>query len=657
MNLDVISKEILDLQKSSMQQNFIKNMEVLKATDINLYNRIKAVKKDEEYLIIKEDASKQYNLVSFEKQLVFYDIDNTMSEVALRLNNLNIKNTRLAVFLGLGLGYELMYFIEAMSKEQNTEFLLVVEKDIKIFIKALEASDLRAILKNYRIKFLVGEDIDNLFVVFREYLSEQNKYLYLKTVNYIDLPIALKLDKEYYLEVIKKFREAGVFHVNYYGNDPNDSLIGLVNILKNINEIIYNPGINLLYEKFKGKPAIIASTGPSLNKNKHLLKGLEDKALIVAPDASLKVLLELGVKPHIVTALERTDGILPLIQGFTKEQVKDVYFAACPVIDKKVYEAYKGPRIITYRNFQHFNWINIDRGILDIKLSSGNMAFKIAEALGCDPIILIGQDLAFGEDGKTHAEGSMLTLDEEKQKERQQQFIQRGTLYVKGNTKNEVLTSTVWYKFLKSYELDVANYKGRCINATEGGAYIEGTEVMAFRDAIAAYVAYEINPLDTIKEKLAGFTDYNAKKDLINVTSILANTIQEMRKIIDLCAEGVQKCNKYEDELNSYIEGSANPNDIRISEIHEEIFENKHKAQREIKSYQSFFMHIIQSFEIKFTMELLTVPEKYDNKLASDAEVIMRQKEWYGMNYEIGKIALDALEKAKDELIKFECEN
>ncbi len=33
------------------------------------------------------------------------------------------------------------------------------------------------------------------------------------------------------------------------------------------------------------------------------------------------------------------------------------------------------------------------------------MAFKTLEYLGCDPIILIGQDLAFGEDETTHADG------------------------------------------------------------------------------------------------------------------------------------------------------------------------------------------------------------------------------------------------------------
>ena len=79
-------------------------------------------------------------------------------------------------------------------------------------------------------------------------------------------------------------KDAGSQQILHFGNDPYDSLIGIENMLANLDEIISNPGINLLYNKFAGKPAIVVATGPSLNKNKHLLKGMENKALIVAAD-------------------------------------------------------------------------------------------------------------------------------------------------------------------------------------------------------------------------------------------------------------------------------------------------------------------------------------------------------------------------------------
>lgn len=93
-------------------------------------------------------------------------------------------------------------------------------------------------------------------------------------------------------------------------------------MLANIKVILENPGINLLYNRFSEKPAIVVATGPSLNKNKHLLKGLEDKALIISVDASLKILMEMGVKPHLVTSLERVPQVANLIDGFTASELK-----------------------------------------------------------------------------------------------------------------------------------------------------------------------------------------------------------------------------------------------------------------------------------------------------------------------------------------------
>jgi hypothetical protein len=132
-------------------------------------------------------------------------------------------------------------------------------------------------------------------------------------------------------------------------------------MLRNINTIINNPGVNLLKDKFKGKPGVVVATGPSLNKNKHLLKGLEDKALLISCDATLKILLAMGVKPHLVTSLEREMAVVQLFEGIQKEQVEDVYLAACPVVYPEVYQTYPGPNIVIYRRFDHFKWLQLER--------------------------------------------------------------------------------------------------------------------------------------------------------------------------------------------------------------------------------------------------------------------------------------------------------
>ena len=64
----------------------------------------------------------------------------------------------------------------------------------------------------------------------------------------------------------------------------------------------------------------------------------------------------------------------------------------------ETYANFPGEKIIVFRKFATFEWLDIKKGILDIGPSAGNMAFKVLEYLGCDPIIMIGQDLAITDD-------------------------------------------------------------------------------------------------------------------------------------------------------------------------------------------------------------------------------------------------------------------
>ncbi|NLK52771.1 MAG: motility associated factor glycosyltransferase family protein [Syntrophomonadaceae bacterium] len=370
-------------------QRYQKNLLALKKYYPELANLVEQTPLNQQYELIY--TAQIPNLRHKPSNALYYSPPDLFRDAADQLNSLKLKNTRLALFLGFGLGYQLIYYMQHVAAQQNTNFILVLEKDPEVFKLAMQAVDLVPIIEHPGVKLLIGLAAEVLYPQMRQYLAEDSKYVLLKGIKPVYHLSSLRIDKDYYLNALRAFKDSATHQILNFGNDPHDSLIGVENMLDNLEEIIFNPGINLLFNKFTGKPGIVVSTGPSLNKNKHLLKGLEDKAVIVAADASLKILLEMGVKPHLVVALERTLGILKLLNGIKTEDVQDVYFAACPVINPKVYEAFSAPRLIVFRNFDHFKWLGVDRGILDIKLSAGNMAFKVLEALGCNPIILIGR--------------------------------------------------------------------------------------------------------------------------------------------------------------------------------------------------------------------------------------------------------------------------
>lgn len=622
-----------------------KNINALKFRYPQLAELVSNTEISGKYRLIRAKAEYPATLLVPDNNLFYYEPQDPLKDVVKQISELHLKNTRIALFLGFGLGYELVHYTRVISGQQKTNHILVIEKDPEIFKLALMNMDLVPYLINDRVHFIVGVKAEELFPRFVDFFDQQQRYLFIKAMRMVYHPSALRLNKEYYLQVIKVLREACTYQILKFGDSPQDSLVGIENMLANIGEIASNPGINQLFNKFKDRPAVIVATGPSLNKNKHLLKGLEDKALVIAADASLRVLVNMDFKPHMVVSLERDEPIIKLFEGFKPEEVQDVYLAGCPVLKNEVYQAYPGPRIIVYRNFDHFKWLGIEKGILDIKLSSGNMAFKVAEALGCDPIILIGQDLAFSRDGKTHAQGMVYG-------EVDNNHINDQHLEVIGNDGQPITTTRGWYSFLKAYEIDVAGYAGRCINSTEGGAYIQGTQVMPFQDAIDTYITESFFPLQIIKECLSQFTPSQQRSDTRHLLELFISTEKDIRDIIADCRNGVETYEKYGERLQECLADSQKLDSIRnqLPLIEAEMKKPQQRCLQRQQTFQLFMAHVFQSYHIQFLMNLVTLPEKYDDDDMVGVESILRLAEWYATIGDIAGICLQRLMVGKETL-------
>jgi hypothetical protein len=481
---------------------------------------------------------------------------------------------------------------------------------------------------------MIGESPENLFSKFQADLQEGNRYLFLRSVKPICSKGASELFGDYYIEVWKTFCKAAKYTVMNYGNDSKDSLIGVENMLDNLKTIIDNPGINLLKNKFAGRPAVVVSTGPSLMKNVHLLKDIGDRAVIIAADSALKPLLQMGHKPHLVTALEREPEIVQLVDGLSKEEVEGIYLAACPVVYKEVYEEWPGENVIVYRNFDHFKWLKIDRGIVNIKSSAGNMAFKVAEYLGCNPIILIGQDLAI--DGeKTNIDSHVLGGE-------QQSYLREMRYTVKGNIQPTIETTASLKLFLESYEIDVAGYQGKCINSTEGGAYINGTQVMPFQEAIDKYIKDPFSPLFRIRDILGRFLP--SDQDHQKIVDLIEKTINSFKNIVDLCEKGLKLYDDHLEEIKGFAE---NPDFEKMNKIMQPLLEIKKQCMAfDPENWQGFYAHVAQAFYLNFELELCKQYDLFDGDRAR-AEILIRQREWFEVIKGLMETCVKTLEKAR----------
>lgn len=575
----------------------------------------------EKYQLVQSDGCLPNVLIDRQ----FYYVGNIKDYCEEQFRGFELSNVKIPIFCGMGLGYEVIYWMQTLASQHQTQAVLIFEKDPELFMAAMNVTDLTQIISNPKIHLFVNVPLSQMYVLMREfYRVNLPELLMCGATQPIFLYPSMKIGKDYYIHTMQIVYEA-IFHsIQNFGNCPEDSLIGLENMLDNVSIIANNPGINLLYDKFKGKPAVIVATGPSLKKNMHLLKGLEDKALILSVDASFKYLMQNGIKPHMVTSLEREHEVQQFFDGFELDEVKDVYMTACPVLFNHVYESYSGPQIISYRNFDHFKWLQIDRGILDIKLSSSNMAFKIAEALGCEPIVLVGQDLAYGENDETHATPVPFSSEGE------------GIFYVKGNVEEQVKTNSGWYNFLKAYEVDISQHKGKVINCTEGGAYIQGTSVAKFENTIQGWETF--NPLEIIKDNLNQFTQDNVASDISRLKDIVEKTEDDVSNIIRNCILGAELCKKYQKTLETELTVE------QYNEIRKEIIAPRMEIQTKYsETFQKFLMHVVQSFHLKFEMECTMLH-------TNPAQMLMRFIDWYSFIGDISEICLQSLRKAKEKL-------
>ena len=114
---------------NSEQAIYQKNMQALQRRYPELAEQVCSAQVTN-YRVVPAASGKLPNLYVPALNAFYYDQADPFQDVQHQLAALKLKNTRLAVFLGLGLGYESLYFVQKMAKDQNTSYFLIIEKDL-----------------------------------------------------------------------------------------------------------------------------------------------------------------------------------------------------------------------------------------------------------------------------------------------------------------------------------------------------------------------------------------------------------------------------------------------------------------------------------------------------------------------------------------------
>lgn len=607
------------------KETFEKNIAALSKRDLQLAQRLKECGKSNKYELIRSENNIPNLLIKRQSdQLLFYDPLDPMKHVEQYLEALTIKYAPIVVFMGFGLGYHLDYFIKQVGRRCDTKEIIIYEKDVDLFRLSLEAVDFGNLLNHPNIHFFAGDDPEGSFSKLRGDIFLRHGYD-MRSIKIIPLPESIMLANAYYLRALENVKKAARQLMAMVGNDSFDSLVGMEHMFLNLRHIFSNPGLNHLYGKFKGKPGVLVASGPSLNKNMHLLKGLRDNALIISCDASLAPLMKKGIRPHLVTSLEREPEII--LYYSTIRDFEKIYFITLPILRPETIESFRGKKFIAYRDYKYFDWLEADKGSLYVGHSVANLAFKILIHLNCDPIILIGQDLSFSQEGDTHCVGNVV-------RNRNENILKRPIIEIEGNDGRPVKSIRPWDLFRLRFEEDIASYTGTCINATEGGAKIYGAEVMTFKKAIDMHCTEAYHPQAILDEVYSRFYDPgNVNEEMKRISLKSRGALRRLEKTIYTFKAAMDDAKSVEYEIiRPFMEdGSCSDSDMqRLLSVEKKWLELSDVLLKE-SDLSEIVVQILNPYDVWLASELSFLKEIYtDPKILSMARV-KKMKEWFAV--------------------------
>ena len=397
-------------------------------------------------------------------------------------------------FFGIGTGV----FIQKLLENPNHKKIYIFEPEIELIYITLNLIDLSEDIEQMRIIIKESTSLDFVAIKF---LIDKFSVLYLKKYN-LDI-YSTYYDK--YLEEIKRVNDLVLLHFKHAlqnkGDSIEDTLIGLKHSANKMQTMFESPSLVQITNTLRGrKNAVMVATGPSLQKQLPLLKKYQDYLTILCIDASFPILAKNGIKPDLVLSMERVTESSKFYVDTPKEFHKDVNFLFASVCHEDTFTAIAdGEVVIPFLRADRHN-IALDLkewGYLGGGLSAANYMYNLAMNVNFESVVFIGQDLAYGKDGTSHSKGAVYGDDEIKIDD------EKFAGYIKAyGGDGEVATMKYWKIFLNDLVVQIAvtkqYYTMKTYNATEGGAYIDGTIEISFRE-----YCEEILDKSKIKEKIS----------------------------------------------------------------------------------------------------------------------------------------------------------
>lgn len=605
-----------------------KNMQAIREHHVRLHEYLETTQPEQSVEIRYEAAEDETLYPVVTKGGLEYRLNSKYNpkEASMQYISQFKKEGSYSVFFLLGFGDGRS--IEALAQTlDETMTLIVYEPSVAIFQKTLETFDYTDLLKKKNVYLIV--ESENML---QEYLESGISF---NNIRMLRLGILPNYDSIYPKEC-KHMLETMIYFMNktkiYRNTIYNFREEFAAHALSNMYDYLWQTDTHYLKKRLAEEdlsdvPAIIVAAGPSLNKNVQELKQAKGKALILVVDAALRAVVNAGITPDLGITI---DARVP------ERFFEGINISAFPF----AFEAISKEDIVRKHTGKHFYDdfpCNIIAKIVMEKKkycleeiptggSISTSAFSLVKALGFKKIVFIGQDLAFT-GGQTYNSGLKMEQKEDEQYQKKRVIVQ-----VKGNDGTMLDTDYQMDMYRKWIENEILKLPEdiTVINATEGGAKIEGAKVMTLKEVIDSCTK-EIDFEKLLQEVPLAFSE-EERQDIIT-------EIKEEPKRLEEVKENIKKATEVAEQLEQAAkDGNIEEQKKLLTEfgnLNEEI--QKEPVQDLLLYYNS---------EIEFSLG--------DDVLSADLtipDLCNRAKAWYkGYEDAVDRLIADLHEKFIDRL-------
>ncbi|MDQ0156915.1 motility associated factor glycosyltransferase family protein [Robertmurraya andreesenii] len=587
------------------------NADFIKKIDPKLFEQLnkEGIEEEKVKVIETKQGLPTLQIVNDRRPMLIHSKYNPSQEADRIIEQLgNIEEYDHVFFYGFGLGYH----AEVLLKRYPSKKFSIFEPLNAVFQKYIEQKFIKN-LPVERLAFLkVGlseEETKSFIEEFFNFVQEKTLLVTLPSYERL-IPDKYEQFRIDFKKIIEEKRQGISVNYSFQKRWTLNSLINLPETLKSPN-ILHD--INK--KKFVNQPAIIVAAGPSLNEELDNLKYIKEKGLayIFTVGSAINTLIENGINPDAMCTYDPTVLNQKVFEKVVNKKINSIPMIYGTSVGFETLKNYSGPKLHMVTNQDTISNFylkrNDEKDIVNVHdaPSIAVVTLELLYKLGCNPIILVGQNLAY-KNKQSYSKGI-----DHVSNELTDENLKRA-VSVKGVDGKEVLTDHGYNRMRSQIEYYLSEViKGiEVINTTKGGAHIEGTVFKELSTVIQEQLKHsEIDGEWFHLEKNDYNKNYleNQQKKMIEQAELLNDSLRNIKRlfsnmeqlIVERKVVKLEKMfNKFDVEMKKFVQNdfyltflqpmSRVEFDLLTKDINALKFDNDtiSKAKKTIKSFKRF---------------------------------------------------------------------